>query len=46
MMIIDTAADNLPAVRFFQKQGFDDVQEHVYMSLNLTRKSKKTVKKP
>jgi len=47
MMIIDTSADNLPAVNFFQKQGFDDVQEHVYMSLNLTRKSrKKPVKKP
>ena len=47
MMIIDTSADNHPAVRFFQKQGFDDIQEHVYMSLNLTRKSrKKAVKKP
>ena len=47
MMIIDTSADNRPAVQFFQKQGFDDVQEHVYMSLNLTRKSrKKAVKKP
>jgi len=47
MMIIDTSADNLPAVSFFQKQGFDDVQEHVYMSLNLTRKTgKKAVKKP
>lgn len=47
MMIIDTSADNHPAVRFFQKQGFDDVQEHLYMSLNLTRKGrKKTVKKP
>ncbi len=47
MMIIDTSADNLPAVNFFQKQGFGDVQEHVYMSLNLTRKTgKKTVKKP
>lgn len=47
MMIIDTSADNQPALRFFQKQGFGDVQEHVYMSLNLTRKTrKKTVKKP
>ena len=47
MMIIDTSADNLPAVRFFEKQGFGDIHEHVYMSLNLTRKSrKKTVKKP
>jgi len=41
MMIIDTAADNQPAIRFFQKQGFDDVREHLYMSLNLSRKSAK-----
>jgi ribosomal protein S18 acetylase RimI-like enzyme len=47
MMIIDTSADNLAAVNFFKKQGFGDIQEHLYMSLNLTRKSgKKTVKKP
>src|SRR6185369_16633692 len=47
MIIIDTSADNLPAIRFFQKQGFDDIQEHVYMSLNLTRKArKKPGKKP
>src|SRR5665647_1926508 len=46
MMIIDTSADNHPAIRFFEKQGFGDVQEHVYMSLNLTRKSgKKPVKR-
>ena len=38
MMIIDTSADNQPAISFFQKQGFDNVQEHIYMSLNLTRK--------
>jgi len=41
MIIIDTSADNLPAIRFFQKQGFADTQQHVYMSLNLTRKGKK-----
>lgn len=47
MIIIDTSADNQPAIRFFQKQGFGDVQEHVYMSLNLTRKpKKKSGKKP
>jgi ribosomal protein S18 acetylase RimI-like enzyme len=47
MIIIDTSADNLPAIKFFQKQGFNDIQEHVYMSLNLTRKArKKAVKKP
>jgi ribosomal protein S18 acetylase RimI-like enzyme len=41
MMIIDTSADNQPALHFFQKQGFDDVREHVYMSLNLSRKTRK-----
>jgi len=47
MMMIDTSADNLPALNFFQKQGFGDIRDHVYMSLNLTRKSrKKPVKKP
>ncbi|MBK5277103.1 MAG: GNAT family N-acetyltransferase [Desulfuromonadales bacterium] len=47
MIIIDTAADNLSAMNFFKKQGFADIQEHVYMSLNLTRKArKKPVKKP
>lgn len=47
MIIIDTSADNEPAIRFFQKQGFDDIQEHVYMTLNLSRKArKKQMKKP
>ena len=47
IIMIDTSADNLPAIRFFQKQGFSDMQEHVYMSLNLSRKlKKKPVKKP
>lgn len=41
MIIIDTSADNEPAIRFFQKQGFADIQQHVYMSLNLSRKTKK-----
>jgi ribosomal protein S18 acetylase RimI-like enzyme len=47
MIIIDSSADNLPAINFFKKQGFDDIHEHVYMSLNLSRKSrKKPVKNP
>lgn len=47
MIIIDTSADNQAAIRFFQKQGFGDTQDHVYMSLNLARKAKKKpVKKP
>jgi len=47
MIIIDTSADNQPAINFFTKQGFADTQQHVFMSLNLTRKAKKkSVKKP
>lgn len=41
MIIIDTSADNEPAIRFFQKQGFGDIQEHVYMTLNMARRAKK-----
>ena len=41
MMLIDTSADNLAAIRFFEKQGFGNIQQHVYMTLNLSRKSKK-----
>jgi ribosomal protein S18 acetylase RimI-like enzyme len=41
IIMIDTSADNRAAIRFFNKHGFDDVQEHVYMTLNLARKKKK-----
>jgi ribosomal protein S18 acetylase RimI-like enzyme len=43
MMIIDTDADNDAGINFFKKQGFDNIQKHVYMTLNLskTRKSNK-----
>jgi len=40
MIIIDTAANNQPALAFFRKQGFGNPQQHVYMTLNLTRKRK------
>jgi ribosomal protein S18 acetylase RimI-like enzyme len=47
MIIIDTSADNEAAIRFFQKQGFGNIQQHVYMTLNLARKTKKkSGKKP
>jgi ribosomal protein S18 acetylase RimI-like enzyme len=47
MIIIDTSAGNRAAINFFHKQGFGDIQEHLYMSLNLSRKgSNKRVKKP
>jgi ribosomal protein S18 acetylase RimI-like enzyme len=45
MIIIDTSADNDPAIRFFQKQGFADIQGHVYMTLNMVRKKNKSSKK-
>ena len=35
MLIVDTEADNLPALRFFRKLGFGKPQEHIYLSLNL-----------
>ena len=47
MIIIDTSADNDAAIHFFQKQGFGHIQKHIYMTLNLTRKTKKkSGKKP
>lgn len=41
IIIIDTSADNRAATRFFQKHGFGDIQEHVYMTLNLARRKRK-----
>ena len=37
MILIDTEADNEKALRFFQKEGFGNPNEHVYLSRNLTR---------
>jgi ribosomal protein S18 acetylase RimI-like enzyme len=41
IIMVDTSADNKAAIRFFHKHGFGDIQAHVYMTLNLTRKKKK-----
>jgi len=41
MMIIDTDADNEAGIRFFKKQGFNNIQQHVYMTLNLSRKPRR-----
>lgn len=35
ILLVDTEADNLPALRFFRKHGFKHPQEHIYLSLNL-----------
>jgi len=41
MIIIDTDADNEAGIHFFKKQGFGNIQQHVYMSLNLSKTRKK-----
>ncbi|MBE0599465.1 MAG: GNAT family N-acetyltransferase [Desulfuromonadales bacterium] len=41
IIIIDTDAENAAAIRFFEKMGFGNVQQHVYMTLNLGRRAKK-----
>jgi len=41
MIFIDTSADNHAAISFFEKMGFNDTREHVFMSLNLSRKTKR-----
>ena len=35
MLIVDTEADNHPALKFFEKMGFGSPREHIYLSLNL-----------
>jgi ribosomal protein S18 acetylase RimI-like enzyme len=44
MIVIDTDADNEAGIAFFRKVGFDNIQKHVYMTLNLSRKRKKRKK--
>ncbi|OHB29421.1 MAG: GNAT family N-acetyltransferase [Desulfuromonadaceae bacterium GWC2_58_13] len=46
MIIIDTDADNEAGIHFFKKQGFGNIQQHVYMTLNLSRKSPRKRRKP
>lgn len=36
MLLVDTHADNEPALNFFRRQGFGSEEDHVYLSLNLT----------
>jgi ribosomal protein S18 acetylase RimI-like enzyme len=35
ILLIDTEADNEAAIKFFRSLGFGNVEEHIYMSLNL-----------
>ncbi len=36
MILVDTDANNEPAINFFKKHGFDHENKHVYLSMNLT----------
>jgi len=36
MMIVDTDAENTPAIHFFRRHGFGNEDRHVYLSKNLT----------
>jgi ribosomal protein S18 acetylase RimI-like enzyme len=36
MLIVDTEAENLPALHFFRKMGFKNPQEHIYFTMNLS----------
>ena len=44
MIIIDTDADNEAGIHFFKKQGFGNIQKHVYMTLNLSKKRRRRTK--
>lgn len=37
MLMVDTQADNTPALRFFRRKGFENPTDHVYMTLNLQK---------
>ncbi|QHI68978.1 GNAT family N-acetyltransferase [Tichowtungia aerotolerans] len=37
MLMVDTQADNDPAIRFFTQKGFENPTEHVYLTLNLDK---------
>lgn len=45
MLLVDTQADNRPAIRFFEKNGFGNSEEHIYLSLNLDPERQRLKKK-
>ena len=42
IVIIDTEADNIEALKFFARMGFGKPEEHLYLSLNVDDKLRKT----
>jgi len=45
MLLVDTEADDLPALRFFQKMGFRNPEQHIYMTLNLATQRRLALEK-
>ena len=45
IVVVDTEADNLQALRFFRKMGFGKPEEHIYLSLNLSGQKRGTMEK-
>ncbi|MDD4737254.1 MAG: N-acetyltransferase [Kiritimatiellae bacterium] len=37
LLMVDTQADNTPAIEFFQKKGFENPTDHLYMTLYLQK---------
>jgi ribosomal protein S18 acetylase RimI-like enzyme len=37
MLMVDTQADNTPAIKFFKRKGFENPTKHVYLTLNLQK---------
>jgi ribosomal protein S18 acetylase RimI-like enzyme len=35
MLMVDTQADNIPAIKFFRKKGFENPTEHLYLTMQL-----------
>jgi ribosomal protein S18 acetylase RimI-like enzyme len=40
MLLVDTEADNLPALHFFRRMGFGSPEEHIYLTLNLANQQR------
>jgi hypothetical protein len=45
MFIVDTEADNLPALYFFREKGFTSPQQHIYMTYNPAAQEQQKEKK-
>lgn len=45
ILVVDTEADNDPAIGFFKHQGFGNPQEHVYLTMNLDQERQRMKKR-